>query len=144
MPDRPHILFSVSKDQSARIWNFKTDVLVAVFGGDGGHRDEILGLDIHMNGDRMITCSMDNSIKIWNLADPKLTEALAASEKFWAAPMGKPFKSVYIHYPVFSTSAVHKNYVDCVRYVGDLVLSKSTENVLTLWKPGDPGKTFGV
>ena len=37
--------------------------------------------------------------------------------------------------PTFSSHKVHGNYVDCVRWFGDLVLSKSVENVVTLFQP---------
>mmetsp|Transcript_8608 Transcript_8608/g.18385 ORF Transcript_8608/g.18385 Transcript_8608/m.18385 type:complete len:571 (+) Transcript_8608:55-1767(+) len=45
------------------------------------------------------------------------------------------FRTVYRQRPYFSTNKVHTDYVDCVQFVGDLVLSKSVHNVVVLWKP---------
>jgi hypothetical protein len=34
------------------------------------------------------------------------------------------FHTLIIHFPVFSTCAVHRNYVDSVAWFGDLLFSK--------------------
>jgi WD40 repeat protein len=132
----PGIVFSASRDRSVRMWNVRTMVCIAIFGGDGAHKFEILSLDIHPLGNCFASSSMDTSINIWNLQDPKLIEAIQNSDDAdIASSKEKSIDVVVQSHPLFSTTRIHTDYVDCVRWVGDFLLTKSTNNRIVLWSP---------
>ncbi|KAM7536433.1 hypothetical protein Aperf_G00000086156 [Anoplocephala perfoliata] len=154
-PSNPSLLFSFSNgktvirtlaffllDFTARLWNITTHVTVAIFGGVEGHRAELLTGDVSLAGDYLLTGGMDHHIKIWKLDTIDLRNAIAASTDFKQhSPenKGRPFPTLQQHYPDYSTQEPHGNYVDCVRWLGRLVISKSCENCVAVWMPGDAG-----
>jgi polycomb protein EED len=81
---------------------------------------------------------MDNTIKIWSLEDEALQQSIENSYTHGrdetSAARGA-FETVFVQFPMFSTHKVHADYVDCVQWVGNLLLSKSTSNKVVLWKP---------
>ena len=153
-PTNEWLLLSASYDESIRLWNLRRGTNVAVFTGHDGHRRQVLSVAWHFSGHKFASCAMDNTIKLWNVKDASnesavcVEAAIEASEDVMPNDFpdikvygGKPkqvetkFKPVIQQTPYFSTNKVHTDYVDCVQFVGDLILSKSVHNKVVLWKP---------
>jgi polycomb protein EED len=147
-PYKPALLLSASKDESIRLWNVVSCVCVALFTGDAAHRGEVLSIDFHLDGHRFASGGMDNAIKVWSLqqcqaavdkADALAQQLIDADADdqlpaIGAQAMGK-FRSAVVQMPWYSTCRIHRNYVDCVRWHGDLLLTKSTHSKVVVWKP---------
>lgn len=149
-PRDPALVMTASKDESLRLWNLRTGSTIAVFAGLKGHRGEVVHLDFDACGKRIVSCGIDNSVRIWEISDnEKVLEAILDSHD--AADLG--VKDTYVYkdktgtrkktrvpicqFPYFVTRKVHKHYVDCVMWMGDMLLSKSVHNRMFLWAPGN-------
>jgi polycomb protein EED len=143
-PTDEWILMSSSVDKSIRLWNLKTGDPVAILAGREGHKDGVVSVGWHASGNRIVSSGLDNAVKIWGAGDGSLlNDAIAESHKNAdCIRRGKPgwqLKPVKVDTPLFSTiEMLHIHYVDCVQFVGNLVLSKSVDSVIELWSPTLP------
>ncbi|KAK8467866.1 hypothetical protein PHAVU_007G166700 [Phaseolus vulgaris] len=136
---RPSLVISASKDESVRLWNVHTGICILIFAGAGGHRNEVLSVDFHPSDIyRIASCGMDNTVKIWSMK-----EFWTYVEKsFTWTDLPSKFPTKYVQFPVYNAS-VHLNYVDCNRWLGDFILSKSVDNEIVLWEPKVKEQTPG-
>jgi polycomb protein EED len=124
-PIDPTILASGSVDHTVRIWSLdpvhQKQPLAAICYGQG-HRSPILTLAYHRKGRFILSGSMDTKVIMWVVPDDL--------DKYVGTD-----KPALIHYPHFSTTEIHTDFVDCVQWYNDLIFSHaSRENRILLWK----------
>ena len=136
-PVDENLLLSCSVDESIRLWNLESFACVARFAGLHGHSGMVLSVAWHPSGDRFASSGHDSSIRLWNLHDGRIQEALRACSSMVTPENRTYFKSIEQQLPYFATKKVHGNLVDCVHFCGNLVLSKSSYNSIVLWQPKD-------
>lgn len=142
------LLLSASKDESIRMWNLRTGTMVAVFAGIKGHRGEVIGVDFDTTGTKFASCGLDYSVRVWDIVhDDELFDTIVQSHR--VARLGTEDAYMYrddkggrhkikfqiCQFPAFVSRKPHKNYVDCVKWCGDLIISKSIHDRMLLWEP---------
>ncbi len=149
-----NLLCSATRDQ-VRIWNLDTLANICIFAGDPhGHVGDVISVDWHLSGSRIVSGGGDPTdgggkhsdvirngkkfqICIWNVLDsPRLKEAIQASS--YLPDFVESRSQFNPHIEQFAASVhndVHSNKVDCVAWLGDLVLSKSIYDEIILWQP---------
>jgi polycomb protein EED len=139
-PVYPWILASASGDHSIRVWDLRRRIelgensCLIICGHGHGHKEPVLTCAWHSSGRYLISGGQDHMVCVWTIPD-------LSPESVFFHPCENPAEAPrssaetrVIHYPHFVTSAIHSNYVDCVAFYGDLILSKAAdENKIVLW-----------
>ncbi|KAK3719304.1 hypothetical protein LTR37_004523 [Vermiconidia calcicola] len=132
------LIASASEDYTIRLWNihpkFESQPCVAMFCGEG-HKQPILAIHFHPNGRWMLSGGLDTAVCLWSV--PSLDDLDKTEEE-----LNSHNEPKIVYYPQFFSTEVHYNYVDCLQFYGDLVLSRaakdqnanSKSNEIILWK----------
>lgn len=134
--DKSFLLVSASKDFSVRLWNAFNGVQICIFGGLEGHVADVSSVDWHLSAQYIVSGSLDYSIKIWQINN-QIENNIEISKKIEDRKAKKElkFKTIIRSIPIFSCNSIHDNYVDCVKFNGNLILSKSVDGVVLEWMP---------
>lgn len=139
-PLYPWILASASGDHSIRIWDLRRKIELdenacSIICGHGhGHKEPVLTCAWHSSGRYLISGGQDHMVCIWTIPDLAPESAFFGCREEPAHAQRSSAETTVIHYPHFATSAVHSNYVDCVSFYGDMIVSKAAaENKIVLW-----------
>lgn len=134
-PKAPELVFTASSDWTVRMWNLLSMRTVAVFGGWMGHCDGVLSLDVHARLKIVASSGVDKQIMLWRYDTEDMERALARSvqrpvegdppTKFWPP---------VIQVPNYETHHPHSHYVDCVRFFGDYLITRSCDQTMKMWR----------
>jgi polycomb protein EED len=124
-PVDSNILASCSIDHSIRIWSldpaYSKQPLAAICFGQG-HKEQVLTIAYHAKGRFILSAGVDTKINMWAVPDD-LDRHVGTD------------KPAMIHYPHFSTTEVHTDFVDCVQWYNDLIFSHACrEDKIIMWK----------
>lgn len=141
-PYNQQILFTSSKDFSIRVWNALKNMQLLIIGGPQSHFAEVLSIDIHEDGNLLVSGGIDCKIKVWDLTikdvaskiNSSLEETLKTDLNFVSKyPISvKPLIKEPI---IFTCNQVHSNYIDCVKFNGNFIISKSVDGSIIEWFP---------
>ena len=153
-----NLLCSAARDE-IKVWNLDTLACIAIYSDffmNDPDKYEIITLAWHPSGSTIISAGgrrkndADNTgtsmklnkderngkmyqICVWNvLNSDRVTEAIQASS---SGIVRKQFNSVTERFPASKHNDVHTDKIDCIGYVGDLILSKSINDDIRLWLP---------
>lgn len=108
-----------------------------------------MSIDVRMDGAVFASSGTDGCIKIWDLESEPLQERIKAATPA-ANQIPKPSEQpryerslpppLFVHFPLLTEDTLHRNgdftfYVDRVCWVGNLMLSRSSEGRAVLWSP---------
>jgi polycomb protein EED len=147
-PVHPYIIATAANDHTIRIWSLdpkrRSQPTIAICGGEGGHREGILTMVLtfsaetnapqafHANPLYILSGGMDHAVCLWLC--PILHNLHLRSSAVPAPDPATIDVPERYSYPHVSTTAIHTDYVDCVDFHNDFILSKSSrENRIVLW-----------
>ncbi|KAB5572070.1 WD40-repeat-containing domain protein [Coniochaeta sp. 2T2.1] len=122
-PNDPSIIASAADDTTVRIWSLaavhKKQPCVALLAGEG-HSWILLTVAWHETGRYLLSAGHDQDICLWVVPEIPVE------------PVEAP---IIVHYPHFSTWAVHANLIDCIAFLGDCILSRACyEDTVVMWR----------
>jgi WD40 repeat protein len=144
-PTDPWLLATASQDEGIRLWNLRTGSHIVTLSGHEGHRDAVVSLAWHASGERLASSGMDSRILVWDVGPHTVVgKHIAACHQAVTheaiTGIRMDYGVVRHHFPILSTLQAHSMGVDCVQFIGgrnqpDLLLSKSMDDRIVLWKP---------
>lgn len=117
------LLASASSDHSIRLWNIQTNVCIATFHGENGHRDHVVTIDFNRDSSKLVSGGIDHMLAIWDLAKPEIMESIEKSKRY-NENGDRSFKTVLNSFPIFRSRGIHCNYIDSVQWFNNFILSK--------------------
>ncbi|ELA45914.1 hypothetical protein VCUG_02594 [Vavraia culicis subsp. floridensis] len=137
---RPNVVFSASSDTTIRMWDIHRVCTLAIFGGLAGHEDVVLSIDMSADGNYLVSSGTDNSIKVWSI--PNITDKFTAKDTssvlgkyhFVNSEFSRADIPIKINYPIFNSQVLHKAYINCVKFFGNVIISKNISKRLAIVK----------
>jgi polycomb protein EED len=126
-PTNASIFATSSDDNEVRLWNvdskFEDSWCAVICHGEFGHTSTVYSVAFTKNGRYLMSGGRDTWVHLW---------ALPEAHELGQLPEEK-VRSRRIYYPHFSSADVHHDIVDCIRFYGDLIISRCVGFKVVIW-----------
>ena len=97
-----------SLDKSVRVWDIRTETLIARLDGIDGHKDSVYSVAFGPDGESLVSGSLDKTIKMWQLSPD--TRALMGGQMTRGGRLQRTFEGhkVCVCSPIFTTAYLTK------------------------------------
>lgn len=124
-----NLMLSCSRDGSVSLWNYKTRVQIASYKPGKTPILDSICVDWHTSGREFLQSCIDGSVSVWELGD---VDNLIKLSQSWTKDTNEFPRKDFLKYK-YRTYDMHENYVDCVAYLGDMIVSKDVDGKLAIW-----------
>lgn len=102
-------------EKTTNYWQDKHDLFSTFF-------QDVVSIDFNNDCSKLVSSGTDHRLIIWNLQSPEVATAIEASR--WHNDKANSFKTVYYPFSEFETRDIHNTHIDCVKWFGELIISK--------------------
>ncbi|CAF0889131.1 unnamed protein product [Didymodactylos carnosus] len=131
---KPNLLVTASKNCTVCLWDVLASINLVIFHGSNGHTDQVICADINDEGTMIASSGMDLTINLWSLTKDEIVKQIQIAEDNRNSSKKRLIKTSRIAFPDAQATSAHENFIDCIKWYDDLIISRAADDTFCIWQ----------